>query len=257
MYRELFISIFIHLLLFIIFAISNLFFYKTINLHSINVSLISDSSLVAPKYALLNIAKKELVEVPKTSTNNITDIKSLQGKGDSLNSKEKLIIKQNNKNISPDLAQKNYISKSATKDNIISKTENIKTVKQVNYENNSLYKKQKEKELFTKNILSGLDKGIMDKDQIQGLSNQIKGCWYNQSGYRAPKDFKVEIILTMNKDRTIKTTEVIKQSKYNDAINKAILEQTLRALKDPKCKYLELPIGSFSNWRIIHMVFNP
>lgn len=258
MYKNLFASIFIHLFIFIIFAISHLFLYKTINLHTINVSLISNSSVVSFKYTPLELRKKAIEELSNTSnTTNSTDIKSINGKGDSLDGKEKLIVKENVRNIAPDLVQKTHINKSATKDNVISKSENVKKVKDINYENNSLSNKQKERELFTKNILSGLDKGKISKEQLQALSNQIKGCWYNQSGYSAPEDFQVEMILTMNKDRSIKNIVVRQQNKYKDTINKAILEQTLRALKDPKCKYLELPMGSFNNWRIIHLVFNP
>jgi len=258
MKKDVITSTFLHVALFIFFAVSSLFFYKKIELQQINVSLVSSNSLDSPSYKPLELSKEDLQKSKEVENSNKIDTspKSTSGTGEDLSNRESLLTKDNSKDI-PEIPKESEAAKSTTKDNIVSKNNSKQSYKEVVQKADNSLKEKQEKNLFANSILSGLDKGDLSKEELQALNNQIKGCWYGQGGYNAAEDLKVELILTMNADATIRNIEVLNKDSYNTPVRKTLLEQVIRALKDPKCKQLRLPLGAYNNWRIIQITFNP
>jgi len=90
------------------------------------------------------------------------------------------------------------------------------------------------------------------------LRRQISGCWNMPIGARNAEELIVEVLIEMNEDRTVRTAEVVDQSRMaSDPYFRAAAESALRALRNPKCSPLELPPDQFEQWKTIRFNFDP
>ncbi|MGV3279057.1 hypothetical protein ACFX5K_05360 [Rickettsiales bacterium LUAb2] len=258
MNKDTIVSLVLHLALFIIIGLSNLFFYQTIVINQINVSLVSSSALEnTSNYKPLNIDSKDIVKIDDNNQEAVSKkTQSNNDKGSDNDTKQSLKATAEDSNNKSEIQQQSTIASSSVKDNVAnevdksnSKANDTAAVKTQAIDPN--------KEKFLKNILNGLDKGELSNAELAALNTQLKGCWYGQGGHSADEDVRVKLTLTMNEDATIENIKVENEDSYDTPLRKAILMQVLRALKDPKCKQLRLPINGYANWRVIHMVFDP
>lgn len=94
--------------------------------------------------------------------------------------------------------------------------------------------------------------------QEDALRRQIGACWNMPVGARNAEQLIVEVLIEMNPDRTVKTAQVVDQSRYaSDTYFRAAAEAAMRALRHPKCTPLELPPDQYEQWKTIRFNFDP
>jgi outer membrane biosynthesis protein TonB len=90
------------------------------------------------------------------------------------------------------------------------------------------------------------------------LRRQIQQCWNMPVGARDAQNLIVEVIITVNPDRTVQNAEVVDKSRMaTDSFYRAAGEAALRALYSPKCSPLELPADKYDQWKQIDFTFDP
>jgi outer membrane biosynthesis protein TonB len=90
------------------------------------------------------------------------------------------------------------------------------------------------------------------------LRRQISSCWNMPIGARDAQNLIVEIVIDVNPDRTVQHAEIVDQSRAaSDSFYRAAAEAALRALKNPKCTPLELPVDKYEQWKRIDFTFDP
>jgi outer membrane biosynthesis protein TonB len=90
------------------------------------------------------------------------------------------------------------------------------------------------------------------------LRRQIEQCWNPPIGARNAQTLVVEVMITVNPDRTVQTAEVVDKSRMNgDPYFRAAAEAAIRAVYNPRCSPLELPDGKYDQWKVIDFNFDP
>ncbi|NTU76393.1 MAG: cell envelope integrity protein TolA [Alphaproteobacteria bacterium] len=90
------------------------------------------------------------------------------------------------------------------------------------------------------------------------MRRQIQQCWNMPVGARNAQDLIVEVLIEMNQDRTVRSAEVVDQSRLaTDPYFRSAAEAALRALRHPKCSPLELPPDQYEQWKTIRFNFDP
>ena len=57
------------------------------------------------------------------------------------------------------------------------------------------------------------------------------------------------ILIIVNKDRTVNSSSIINKENLNDPSFRTAAEASLRAVNDPNCSPLNLPIGKYDQWK--------
>jgi hypothetical protein len=81
-------------------------------------------------------------------------------------------------------------------------------------------------------------------------------CWNVAAGTRDAKDLYVDIKVEMNADATVRTAVVVETGGSGAAV-RAASESALRAVKNPKCSPLKLPLDRYDQWKTITIRFDP
>ena len=119
------------------------------------------------------------------------------------------------------------------------------------------------------NFLSNLDKDIiteiensntteMSDIEMNKLANQLLGCLSPRLGVDYNKKKKVVVNILMNRDRTVRRTQIVGKSRLieDDPTIKVINDIALSALRHPDCQFLNLPVGKYSAWKEINFTFD-
>lgn len=84
------------------------------------------------------------------------------------------------------------------------------------------------------------------------VRRQLAACWNVAAGTRDAKDLYVDVKIEMSPDATVRTAAVIGSSG-----NKAADDSALRAVRNPKCSPLKLPLNRYDQWKTITVRFDP
>lgn len=109
--------------------------------------------------------------------------------------------------------------------------------------------------------LAPLDQALSNRLSIteeDALRRQIEQCWNPPIGARDAEDLVVEVIISVNPDRTVAETEIVDKLRYaSDSFFRAAADAAVRALRNPKCSPLELAPEKYQQWKRINFVFDP
>jgi len=98
----------------------------------------------------------------------------------------------------------------------------------------------------------------MTMSEMDALRRQLSQCWSIQAGARYAEDLIVEIKLSVNPDRTVRSATIVDQGRYNrDGFFRAAADSAMRAVRSPMCNPLHLPEGKYHMWKDIVAVFDP
>ena len=92
--------------------------------------------------------------------------------------------------------------------------------------------------------------------EIELLRNHIHSCLSLNVGVTDLRDIKPEILIIVNKDRTVNSSSIINKENLNDPSFRIASEASLRAVNDPNCSPLNLPIGKYDQWKEIIFTFD-
>lgn len=90
------------------------------------------------------------------------------------------------------------------------------------------------------------------------LRRQIGECWNMPVGARNAENLVVEVLITVNPDRTVQSAQVVDQARMaSDSFFRAAAESALRALRHPRCTPLAVPPDKYEQWKTIDFTFDP
>lgn len=90
------------------------------------------------------------------------------------------------------------------------------------------------------------------------LRRQLAQCWNVLSGAKYAEDLVVEVRIVVNPDRTVQQASILNQLRYTaDSQFRAAADAALRALRNPRCTPLELPLGKYDQWKNTVIRFDP
>ncbi len=93
--------------------------------------------------------------------------------------------------------------------------------------------------------------------ELDAIRQQISGCWLVPAGAKNAEELVVEIRVRMRPDRTVSNTEILDQSRMSEPHFRAAAEAAIRALRNPRCSPLNLPVDKYETWKSFVITFNP
>ncbi len=93
---------------------------------------------------------------------------------------------------------------------------------------------------------------------IQAIQAQIERCWAIPAGARNAEDLVVEISMVLNPDGSVRSARIVNTSRAErDPFFRTAAESALRAVYNPNCNPLPVPLEDYEKWRNITLRFNP
>ena len=87
---------------------------------------------------------------------------------------------------------------------------------------------------------------------------QLAKCWNLPAGAKDAGSLEIEIHTVMNQDGTVREARIANQARmHGDPHYRALAESALRAVLNPRCSPLKLPLEKYDEWQVLNLVFNP
>jgi len=93
--------------------------------------------------------------------------------------------------------------------------------------------------------------------ELDAIRQQISSCWNVPVGARDAANLIVEIQVAMNPDATVREARVTDQARMADPFYRAAAESAVRAVLNPRCNPLRLPLEKYDLWKTFILTFNP
>lgn len=90
------------------------------------------------------------------------------------------------------------------------------------------------------------------------VQQQIKECWNLPAGAKEAENLSIEIRMVMNPDGTVRQARILDQGRLqSDPFFRAAAESALRAVLNPRCNPLKLPLEKYQQWKNMILIFDP
>ena len=97
----------------------------------------------------------------------------------------------------------------------------------------------------------------LSTSELDLVKQQIEGCWNVPAGARDAKDLTPEFRVYMNPDGTVRSATQLNPERNNDPFFQAAAESAMRALRNPRCQPLKLPLQKYDQWQTFTITFDP
>lgn len=100
----------------------------------------------------------------------------------------------------------------------------------------------------------------MTAHELSALSNQLISCWQIPIGAKNIQNMVVNVRVWPNADRSVRKVEIANEGWLgSDPAFRALAESARRAVQDPRCSPLELPMDKYEVWKdkYIEVPFDP
>lgn len=106
--------------------------------------------------------------------------------------------------------------------------------------------------------LPGIERARREQQLSDLVRQQIAGCWNVPIGAKDVQNMIVEIRVQLAPDGTVYRAEPVDSTRMgSDSFYRAFAESALRAVRNPRCNPLKLPVESYDIWRDMTLTFNP
>ena len=90
------------------------------------------------------------------------------------------------------------------------------------------------------------------------IRQQIEPCWNIPAGARDAENMVVEIRATVAPDGRVSSAHIVDQARARrDGFYRSMAESAVRAILNPRCQPLPLPLDKYDEWRDLVFSFNP
>jgi hypothetical protein len=94
--------------------------------------------------------------------------------------------------------------------------------------------------------------------EIDLIRQQIRECWNLPAGAKEAENLSIEIRMAMNPDGTVRQARILDQGRLqSDPFFRAAAESALRAVLNPHCNPLKLPLEKYQQWKNMILIFDP
>ena len=93
--------------------------------------------------------------------------------------------------------------------------------------------------------------------EIDLVRQQIEQCWNVPAGARDAQNLRPEFRVTMNPDGTVRSAQLLNTDQLGDSFFEAAAESARRALLNPHCQPLKLPLDKYDLWQTFTITFDP
>jgi len=99
---------------------------------------------------------------------------------------------------------------------------------------------------------------VLNSGLSQEVMRQLQPCWSILAGAKEAQNIQVHVLIYLNPDGTLRGEPLVVDSRRmrRDPAFRAVAESALRALRDPRCSPLKLPVKSYKIWRSIYFNFD-
>ena len=140
-------------------------------------------------------------------------------------------------------------------DNILKSIEKIKSSQKNEKKPKEVLKDKNETQVNeSKNIKLGEKLTISEKDAIR---RQFYQCWIVPAGAKDIREYKVSILLRLNKDGEVINSRIMNKSNMNNTFFRTLAESAIRAVNHPDCKKLKVPAKKYDTWKETILDFDP
>ena len=99
---------------------------------------------------------------------------------------------------------------------------------------------------------------MMSPSELDAIRRQIEACWNLPAGARDVANMVVVIRTVMNPDGRVRSASIVDSGRANrDHFYRSMAESALRAVLNPRCQPLRLPLEKFDVWRVMVLNFDP
>jgi len=93
--------------------------------------------------------------------------------------------------------------------------------------------------------------------ELDAVKRQIERCWSPPAGAKEAGNFAVEIHVSANPDGTVRQARISNSGEIGgDPSRRTIAESALRAVLNPQCSPLKLPLDKYEMWRTFTFNFD-
>jgi hypothetical protein len=98
----------------------------------------------------------------------------------------------------------------------------------------------------------------MTISELDAVARQFLKCWNVPAGARDAENLLVEISVQANPDGTIRQAQILNQGRMrNNSFYRTAAESALRAVLNPICSPLKLPLEKYERWKLMRLKFDP
>jgi hypothetical protein len=97
----------------------------------------------------------------------------------------------------------------------------------------------------------------LSTSELDAIIQQLRDCYFIQAGARDAKDLNPNFRVVMNPDATVRTATLLNSERLSDPFFQAAAEAARRALFNPHCSPLKLPLQKYEQWQTFTITFNP
>lgn len=95
-------------------------------------------------------------------------------------------------------------------------------------------------------------------DRIRRLIiDQVSACWAPLTGAVMAEDLVVKIRVRLNVDGGVENVNIVDRSRMGERYFRAASEAAMRAILNPDCNPLNLPLDQYADWNDLIITFNP
>jgi hypothetical protein len=93
--------------------------------------------------------------------------------------------------------------------------------------------------------------------ELDLVKQQIEQCWAIPAGARDAANLRPEFRVHMNADATVQSADLLNPDRLSDPFFQAAADSARRALLNPRCQPLKLPLEKYDTWRTFTITFDP
>jgi len=99
---------------------------------------------------------------------------------------------------------------------------------------------------------------VISSSELDAIRRQIEGCWNLPAGARDARNMAVEIRTLMTPDGHVRSATIVDSGRVGrDRFYRSMAESALRAVLNPRCQPLRLPLDKYDEWRVMVLNFDP
>ncbi|MGE0650997.1 MAG: energy transducer TonB [Alphaproteobacteria bacterium] len=98
---------------------------------------------------------------------------------------------------------------------------------------------------------------VATMSEIDAIRHRIEQCWNIPAGAREADKLIVSIRVWVNPDGTVRDARILDQARLSDTFFRTAAESALRAVLNPRCSPLPIPINKYEQFKEMVLDFNP